>query len=139
MIELTEDSTGPAIARSLSVYSIAFIVAAAYHSVELWGALGENGASLFHGSFVLIDAFMAFAVWRRISGLLFLVTVLTAEQLYAHGSAAWITWRDAHRIDAISCVVVIAMPLLLALVMIDRRPGDKAHGGFKRQSRNSAS
>ena len=131
MTASNQRSASPAIAYALSVYSIAFLVAAVYHAVELWRALIADGAVLFHSSFVLIDLFMALAVWRRLPGLLLLVAVLTAEQLYAHGSAAWIAWHDARRIDAISCIVVIAMPALLVLVALERAAGGKVKSAAK--------
>lgn len=122
-----EGAERPVAALALSVFSVAFIVAALYHFFQLVHVFGDVQAVAFHGSFVLIDVFVAFAIWRRLPGLLFLVAILTAEQLYSHGSAAWYAWQEAHQIDVISWVVVIAMPLLLIFVVLDRASKHKAN------------
>lgn len=100
--------------------AFAFVAAAATHVLAI--ARADPPVSR-HALFVAINLATAAGVVLRPRGFAIAFAALTAQQLYSHGGAAIRAWRDEGRVDWPSVIVVVAMPVVLALLVRDRKRG----------------
>ena len=73
-----------------------------------------------HLLFIAIDLAAAALVLYRPRGATIAIAALTAQQLYSHGSYAWLLWRKEGRVDWISVGVIVVLPI--AFVLLATRP-----------------
>lgn len=107
-------------ARQFQVCATVFLIAALYHlaaAAAPW--LGIRGTQWRHVLFVGIDATFAWLLLRRPWWLALPFALLTVHSLRSHGQGAWDQWQMARRVDWISIGVVVALPLILALLVRD--------------------
>ena len=55
--------------------------------------------------------------------------VLTLQVLYSHGGSAWASWQHAGRAAWIDAAALVAVPLGLVLLIVDRRERATVHVG----------
>jgi hypothetical protein len=96
-----------------------FAGAALYHAWNLGLSFGDPALAWFHGAFVIIDTTMAFLFWLRPRWLVLPFVVLTVQQIYSHGEAAWSAWKTSGTLDGISLFIALFMPALLVLLVYD--------------------
>ncbi len=105
----------------------ASVFAAFYHATAI--AMPEFGRLAYppgyplwrHIVFVLIDGNLGWLLLRRPIWLIWPYAALTVQAAASHGGAAWMMWRQNGRIDWISIVVVIGLPLVLGLLYVEWR------------------
>ena len=113
--------------RAFRVAAAAAATAAAYHATAIAVpafariAYPPGYPTWRHVVFVLIDANLAWLLLRRPIWLIWPYSVLTAQVIYSHGGWAWRLWHAHGRIDPISVAMVIGVPLVLGLLVADRR------------------
>lgn len=125
---MTADATGdPAWRRAyFAIAALFFAVAAAAH---LYWLVTTADARWFHALFVGLDAILAVLMIRRPFWLVYLFPLFAAEQLYAHGGLL-VQSVKAGRFDAVSCFIVIFMPLTAVLLFVARgRPASGVRSG----------
>lgn len=110
------------IARLAGVAAI--IVAAANH-----GRLAAVGAGdvTRHEIFVGLDLALAVLLVVRPRWALAPTAVLTAQQIWSHGSDLLDSMQGPGPFDAVSALVVVFFPALLALLVVERRAHARAH------------
>ena len=102
--------------------ALGFVAGAAFHLAALASATPDPTSSpLRHGVFVGINLLCAVGLVVRPRGFVALFALLTLQQLASHGALALRVWRDQHRVDGPSVLVLLAMPAILALLIRDRR------------------
>jgi hypothetical protein len=104
------------------VIAIGFAAGALYHGAALFDpSIAEPSPPWRHALFVAINAAFAIGMLKRPRGFVFAFAALAAQQLYSHGIYGVDVWRREARIDWASVVVVVAMPIVLALLVRDAR------------------
>ena len=99
-----------------------FLAAAVFHIAALFvPQLAVSSPAWRHGMFALVNALVAIGLVRRPRGFLFAFALLTLQQLLSHGRDLIVAWQGEHRVDWVSLVVVIAMPVVLVLLARDAR------------------
>jgi hypothetical protein len=99
-----------------------FAVAAAFHAAALVRPdLAEPSPPWRHGLFAAVHLAAAVGALWRPRGVVVAFALLTAQQLYSHGTYALDVWRDEQRVDWASVVVLVGMPVVLALFVADAR------------------
>jgi hypothetical protein len=108
--------------RGFVVIAAFFAVAAAFHAAALLRPdLAEPSPPWRHALFVAINAAAAAGVLWRPPGFVIAFALFTAQQLYSHGAYAIDVWRDERRLDWASVIVLVAMPIVLAMLIADAR------------------
>jgi hypothetical protein len=103
------------------------MVAAAMHAVALavpafmTAAYPPTYPPVRHAVFVLIDSTAAWLFLRRPRWFVWAYGVLTAQVIFSHGGAAWASWQRAGRVAWIDAAALVAIPLALALLVVDYR------------------
>lgn len=98
------------------------VAAAVYHAVGFFDpALVEPAPPWRHALFIAINLGAAAGFLVRPRFFVWLFALLAAQQLWGHGVYGLEVWRTEHRIDWASIIVLVAMPLLLALLVRDAR------------------
>jgi hypothetical protein len=96
--------------------------AAVYHVVGLFvPALSPQTPAWRHGLFVGINAVAAWLMLRRPPWFWALFGLLTLQQIYGHGGKILGVWRDDGRVEWISLITIIAMPIMTYLLYRDWR------------------
>jgi hypothetical protein len=83
--------------------------------------LAEPSPPWRHAVFAAVNLSAAAGALFRPRGFVLAFALLTAQQLYSHGTYAADVWRDERRIDWASVVVLAGMPVALALFVADAR------------------
>jgi hypothetical protein len=97
-------------------------LAAVYHAVALIGTCFGVAASSpqRHALFIGINLALALGVWYRPRWFVWLFALLCAQQFYSHGRRA-IDWASAGRVDWISLLVLVALPIAFFMLLRDSR------------------
>jgi len=104
------------------VAAAGFVLAALYHAAAVvHPALAPGSPGWRHSLFVGIDLLVAVGFFWRTRVFAAAFAVLTAQQLWSHGSSALRLWRNEHRVHWISVFVVVVAPLLLLALLLDLR------------------
>lgn len=104
------------------VFAACFGAAALFHGLAIvWPAIAEPSPDWRHALFVAINAGCALGFLLRPRGFAGLFAILTAQQLWSHGTYLVQVWRSRERVDWASVVVLLAMPLGLTLLLRDVR------------------
>jgi hypothetical protein len=105
--------------------AVVFVGVAAFHAVALVRPdIAPPSPPWRHGLFAAINTVVAIGMVARPRGFVFAFAALTAQQLVSHGSTAWSAWAEEQRVDVVSLLVVIAMPVLLLALVIEARQLD---------------
>src|SRR5215467_12600686 len=92
-------------------FALGFVCAAVFHALALVRPdLAEPSPPWRHALFVGVNLAVAAGFLWRPRGFKVVFALLCAQQLYGHGTYALGVWRDSHRIDWASIVVLVAMP-----------------------------
>jgi hypothetical protein len=85
-----------------------------------WRALvaqpADPSGSLRHAVFVGINFASAACLWVRPPWFTYVFGVLVLQQLYSHGTSAWSAWFEQQKVDAVSLVIVVLLPLTWAVL-----------------------
>jgi len=112
--------------------AIAFAAAALYHAAALVEpSIGEPSPAWRHALFVVVNGAVGLLFVRRPRWFAAVFALLALQQLYSHGTHGWAVWRDQHRVDWASVLVVLAVPLIALLL------GHEAIGSSLRTNRDS--
>jgi hypothetical protein len=107
----------------LRIAAMALGATSAYHLAAIvWRSVDPSSSPLRHSAFVLIDGALAVALWWRPLGLFWVFAALGLQQLHSHGSALLRAWQHEHRVDWASVLVLVALPLICALLYQSPRP-----------------
>jgi hypothetical protein len=99
------------------VLAIGFAAAAAFHAVAIFSPQIDIPSPAWrHAVFVAINLAVAAGIIFRPRGFALAFAALTAQQVYSHGVTLVGVWRRETRVDWPSVVVLVAMPLVLALL-----------------------
>lgn len=99
-----------------------FAVAAIFHVVALFAPqVAEPSPAWRHALFAAINVAFAIGMLARPAWYVLAFAALSAQQLYSHGAYGVDVWRREERVDWASVLVVVAMPLVLALLVVDAR------------------
>ena len=105
------------IAASAAVYHATALTVPAFAKI----AYPLDYPALRHVIFITINGSLVWLfLWRPI-WLVWPYAVLTAQVIQSHGGAAWMLWQTQRRIDWISVLAVVAVPLCLLLLALDWR------------------
>ena len=74
-----------------------------------------------HAVFVVINIIGIFGLIKRSNWFILFVMILTVHQWYSHGSYAYMLWQKEHSIHWISLGVIIFLPLLLILLIAEKK------------------
>jgi hypothetical protein len=83
--------------------------------------------SLRHVVFVAINLTLAGLFLRRPRWFVWAYAVLTIQVIAGHGGAAWASWHRNGHVALIDAAAIIAVPLALVLLVIDRRRRSEDH------------
>jgi hypothetical protein len=76
-----------------------------------------------HGVFIAIDATAAVLFLVRPRWFTWAYALLTAQVIYSHGGPAWTSWQRDGQVAWIDAAALVAIPLALVLLVVDRRQG----------------
>jgi hypothetical protein len=103
---------------------VALSIHAAALAVPAFAAANYPGYPAWrHGVFIAIDAMAAVLFLARPRWFVWAFAVLTAQVLYSHGGSAWATWQRDGQVRWIDAAALVAIPLALVLLVVDRRKG----------------
>jgi hypothetical protein len=119
---------------AFSIAAIGALAAAAIHATAL--AVPAFAAAAYppayplwrHALFVAIDLILAALFVRRPRWFVWAYAVLTVQVIAGHGGAAWASWHRDGRISWIDAAALVAVPLALVLLVMDRRTTPEATG-----------
>jgi hypothetical protein len=112
----------PALRLAFALAIAAFLAGAAWHVAAILSpALAPTSPAWRHGLFVAVNLALAAGFARRPRWLVFPFAALVLQQVVSHGGDLVEAWRAEGRVDWPSAIVLVAMPALLALLVIDRR------------------
>ena len=100
------------------LFAAGLLVAAGYHVVAI---LNGSGSAARHALFVLVNLLFAAGFWRPFRGFVVLAALLALQQLVSHGRTLWRVLQIEQRVDWPSVIVLIAMPLAVALLVLEAR------------------
>lgn len=79
-----------------------------------------------HAIFVLINAICIYGCIKRPGWFIVFIAILTIQQWYSHGSYAIKLWQERQVIHWISVADIILLPVLLMLLIADKKNKQKA-------------
>lgn len=74
-----------------------------------------------HSLFVIINAVCMYGCLKRPRWFTWFIALLTVQQWYSHGSYAVELWKTQHQIHWISVADIVLLPLLLLLLVADKK------------------
>ena len=107
----------------LKALAVPFVAAAVFHAAAVARPSITPGESTArHAFFVALNVLIAAGLWRTPRSLAFVITfaVFATQQTWSHGNDLWEAARAGH-FDARSIAVLAFVPLVLALLVADRR------------------
>lgn len=93
---------------------IAFLVALQHGKAVLYPT--DDSPAWRHGLFLVVNITLMYGLLKRPRWLIWLVGILTLQQLYSHGTYAYMVWQKEHTIDWASIAIIIFLPVLFFLV-----------------------
>jgi hypothetical protein len=103
--------------------ALGLLLAAAYHVVAI---VNGSAAAGRHALFVAINLLFAAGFWRPFRGFVVLVALLVVQQLVSHGQTLLRVLEAEQRVDWPSVIVLIAMPLAIAVLVLESRSRRKS-------------
>jgi hypothetical protein len=102
------------------VFAAFFVLSAIYHLVGLF--IHVNDSPFWRNLlFVVINSFVAWGLLKRPSYFIYLFILLMIQQIYSHGSDLINLWNDHHKLDWLSLLVIVILPVMLVFLIIDRK------------------
>jgi hypothetical protein len=74
-----------------------------------------------HAIFILINAICIYGCLKRPLWFIWFIALLTIQQWYSHGRYAVTIWQTTHQIHWISVADIVLLPLLLVLLIPDKK------------------
>jgi len=97
-------------------------IAAIYHLAALISPSSFPSSPVWrHSLFLLLDTVALLLSARRWIWLWIPFTMFTMQQLISHGFRAYDWWTLYHRVDTISIILIVFMPLVCAFLFYDFR------------------
>jgi len=72
-----------------------------------------------HLIFVGVDLFIVYGILKRPQYFIYIFMVFLMQQYYSHGSALVHLWKVQQRVDWISLLVIVYLPIVLAFLIVD--------------------
>ena len=102
--------------------ALGFAAAALYHGAAIVvPSIAEPSPAWRHGLFAVINGAVGLLLLRRPPWFAAAFAVLAIQQLWSHGAYGWAVWRDHHRVDWASVLVLAAVPVIAGLLANDAR------------------
>jgi hypothetical protein len=119
----------------LRIAALGALVAAAIHAAALTvPAVAALYPATYpawrHALFVAIDLTLAVLFLRRPRWFVWVYAVVTAQVLAGHGRAAWTSWQSGGHVQLLDVLAIVAVPIGLVLLVIDRRARSRNGGRF---------
>jgi hypothetical protein len=100
----------------------AFACAAVFHAAAcVWPSIAEPVPRWYHALFVGVNVLLGVGVVRRPPWFVFVFAVYTVQQYLEHGVRGVRVWMEEDRLDWASLASVVFVPIVLALLVRDRR------------------
>ncbi len=103
--------------------ALGFGVAAAFHALAVFAPIDPSSPRWRHALFVAINVGIAAGMLRRPRWFAWVFGVLVAQQAWSHGRA-FIASAQAGSLDVNSIVVLIGLPIVLVVLLADRKRGN---------------
>ena len=112
------------------ILAVGFALSAVFHAVAIVAPqIAEPSPAWRHGLFVVINGVIAVLFVRRPRWFPAVFGLLALQQLYSHGTYGYAVWRDQHRVDWASVLVLAVVPVVAVLLVVDalrRRRSNRA-------------
>ena len=103
---------------------MALSIHAAALAVPAFAAANYPGLPAWRpGVFIAVNATAAVLFLVRPRWFTWAFAVLTAQQIYSHGGSAWMSWQRDGQVRSIDAAALVAIPLALVLLVVERRKG----------------
>jgi len=111
---------------SFIIFAILAFAALIYHAIAIYHpqtpAPAVNLVAAFrHAIFILISMICIYGLLKRPKWFVWFVLALTLQQWYSHGNYAIQLWQKQHAIHWISVADIILLPLLVILLLVDKK------------------
>ena len=70
--------------------------------------------------FIVINLLVAYGLLKRPSYFLYVFVLLMIQQFYSHGSDLVNLWNIQHKIDWMSLLVIVILPVILIFLILDK-------------------
>jgi len=101
------------------VFAVFFAVSAIYHLVALFFKI--NTSPLWRNLlFIVINLLVAYGLLKRPAYFIYLFILLMLQQFYSHGSDLVNLWNLQHKLDWMSLLVFIILPVIFVFLLLDK-------------------
>jgi hypothetical protein len=101
------------------VFAVFFAVSAIYHLVALFFKI--NTSPLWRNLlFIVINLLVAYGLLKRPPYFIYLFILLMIQQFYSHGSDLVNLWNQQHKLDWMSLLVFIILPVIFVFLLLDK-------------------
>jgi len=104
----------------LKVASLLSIVVALYHVIGIFYPINSS-PPWRHFSFTCVSLFCSYGFAKRPKYFIYFFFLLLVQQYYSHGGYLLSQWFDYGKIDWISLVLLLLLPILFYSLLMDRK------------------
>ena len=102
------------------VFALFFVISAGYHLVTVFFKV--NTSPLWRNLlFIVINLLVSYGLLKRPAYFIYLFILLMLQQFYSHGSDMINLWNLQHKVDWMSLLVIIMLPVILVFLFLDRQ------------------
>jgi len=101
-------------------FSLFFIAFAVYHAIGIFWPI-DTSPWWRHLIFFALSIFGIYGILVRPKYFVYLFGVLLVQQFYSHGSDFIAMWCEQHKIDWISLLVLIVLPIVFVFLILDAK------------------
>jgi hypothetical protein len=102
------------------VFALFFLISAGYHLVALFFKV--NTSPVWRNLlFIVINLLVAWGLLKRPAYFIYLFILLMLQQFYSHGSDLVNVWNLQHKVDWMSLLVFIILPVILVFLVLDKQ------------------
>jgi hypothetical protein len=99
------------------IYHVKEIISPSKKTFAIISLIGSSR----HVVFALINCICIYGILKRPVWFIWFLGLLTLQQWYSHGSYLIEYWRTSHHLHWISLAVIVLMPLLLYLLILEKK------------------
>lgn len=107
------------------IFATLWGIAAIYHLIGIFYKVND-APPWRHAVFVCMDLFFAYGLLKRPKYFVFLFFVFLVQQYYTHGSRLLNMWIEEVKVDWISLLVLVVLPIAFVYLITDARAKRKA-------------